>query len=280
MVNDKKQYKCIDKNLYMDSLEIIFPKFFKTYLENTKEFLKEDIDNIIKFISNKDNWNIGKDVCFLKICKNKIGEELFKKFLDLKYMWDKYLITYPYKFNLPKSILNEQMLLIFRKSDATNLVLVLDSYIKTYKVNNAGIELSFKVLNIYTNGIDIKRRNEMDNKNFYEVTHTETGDIYLFDRDTKMVYKKEDYLSNDKLKQIIKPINKEEKSRIVKHFKGKLYLILDVGLGIDDKYYMVYKALYGDFKLYIRPYEMFKSKVDRGKYPDVKQEYRFEDYQK
>lgn len=39
---------------------------------------------------------------------------------------------------------------------------------------------------------------------------------------------------------------------------------------------MVYRALYGDNELYFRPYDMFLSKVDKEKYPNVKQEYRFE----
>ena len=39
---------------------------------------------------------------------------------------------------------------------------------------------------------------------------------------------------------------------------------------------VVYEALYGDFRLYVRPYDMFMGKVDRDKYPDIKQEYRFE----
>ena len=39
---------------------------------------------------------------------------------------------------------------------------------------------------------------------------------------------------------------------------------------------MIYRKLYGDGGLWIRPLEMFMSKVDKEKYPDVKQEYRFE----
>ncbi len=34
----------------------------------------------------------------------------------------------------------------------------------------------------------------------------------------------------------------------------------------------VYQALYGDFGIYVRSYDMFMGKVDRDKYPDIMQE--------
>lgn len=64
---------------------------------------------------------------------------------------------------------------------------------------------------------------------------------------------------------------------IYRHFKGDYYIVLDVAIHSETKEkYVVYRGLYGDNELYIRPYDMFISKVDKEKYPDVKQEYRFE----
>ena len=67
------------------------------------------------------------------------------------------------------------------------------------------------------------------------------------------------------------------KNRIYKHFKGDYYLVLDVVINSETGEEMVlYQSLYGDGKKYVRPKEMFISKVDKEKYPKIKQEYRFE----
>ena len=76
---------------------------------------------------------------------------------------------------------------------------------------------------------------------------------------------------------------------IVRHFKRETlgeedlrankYLYEIVGVAIHSETreeMMVYRALYDDGGMYVRPLQMFMEEVDHEKYPEIKQKYRFE----
>ena len=78
-------------------------------------------------------------------------------------------------------------------------------------------------------------------------------------------------------------MRKIEVGKKYRHFKDKLYEVIAIAYDSESnndevlRKMVVYKALYGDGKIWVRDYEMFASKVDKEKYPDVEQEYRFEE---
>lgn len=64
---------------------------------------------------------------------------------------------------------------------------------------------------------------------------------------------------------------------VYRHFKGNVYQILMLATDSEDgKPCVVYQALYGDYKVYVRDLAMFMSETDKEKYPEYSQKYRFE----
>ena len=65
--------------------------------------------------------------------------------------------------------------------------------------------------------------------------------------------------------------------RIYRHFKGDYYLVEAIAKDSESgEDVVVYRKLYEDGALWVRPKSMFLEEIDREKYPNVKEKYRFE----
>lgn len=64
--------------------------------------------------------------------------------------------------------------------------------------------------------------------------------------------------------------------QIYRHFKGHMYKVLCIGKDSETlKEVVIYRNIDTN-EVWVRPLDMFSSLVDKNKYPDIKQKYRFE----
>ena len=66
------------------------------------------------------------------------------------------------------------------------------------------------------------------------------------------------------------------KNRVYKHFKGDNYIVEDIAIDSETgEQAVIYRSLYGNGTLYVRPINSFIEEVDHKKYPNIKTKYRF-----
>ena len=96
---------------------------------------------------------------------------------------------------------------------------------------------------------ELLKHGEFITMNVQILGHMESNSVFMYDRDF-------------------------QPGDTVQYFKGGFYKIIAIGTNTETEEKMVVYQSLKDKRVWIRPYDMFISKVDREKYPNAYQPYR------
>lgn len=149
-----------------------------------------------------------------------------------------------------------------------------DSYLKTLPQHYRILLIGNKYQTVFCI-VDVNAKNMLEKRLLYTAISRAKKQLFIIGN--KSLFETQVRLKLKRIRQTTLQERIYESIQNISHFKGNNYKVLCVAMHTETQEMMVvYQALYGDYKYFVRPYEMFVSKVDHDKYPDVKQEYRFE----